>query len=155
MVAAASLWLMIAAACAPATARQLTALCDGRNVTLPVTLIVDSVSNLSGQAVQRLAGRQSDIVLTLVQTGTSVRCENESGLATYSGELPEALRTATDPDRRLEWRIEGENVVVSFNPLVMDNNLGLALPLRGGPGRWSLSTLAGEIASGRVLPREE
>lgn len=135
-------------------ARQLTALCDGRSVAQRVTIVVDSVATHASPAVQQIHGRRAELLLTLTTETGIGRCVDQSGVATWAGEIPPALEQATDPDRRLEWRIEGENVVVAFNPRVADNNLGMALPLRGGIGRWSLSGFAGELASGRAIPED-
>jgi hypothetical protein len=147
--------LLLAAGCAPRTATQLTALCDGRNVAQRLTLVVDSVAEAATPSVQQMLGRRSHIVLTLMNEVGAATCGEQSGLATWSGQLPGPLEQASDPDRRLEWRVEGTDVVVQFNPMVMDHNLGMALPLRGGVGRWSLSGFAGELASGRVLRQED
>ncbi len=143
---------LVAFGCAPRMAGQLTALCDGRHVSQRVTIVVDSVVPHASPAIHDILGRRADLMLTLLSETGIRRCVDQSGVASWTGEIPQVLETATDPDRRLEWRIEGEDVVVAFNPLVVDNNLGMALPLRGGMGRWSLSGLAGELASGRAIP---
>lgn len=147
--------ILLAVSCAPRMARQLTALCDGRDVSHGVTIIVDSVVPHASAAVQQVLGRRANLVLTMMTETRIGRCEDQSGVATWAGEIPAVLEQATDPDRRLEWRIEGEDVVVAFNPRMADNNLGVALPLRGGIGRWSLSGLSGELASGRAIPEGE
>lgn len=145
---------LLAASCATRMARQLTALCDGRGVAKQVTIVVDSVVPHASPSLQQILGRSADLVLTLTTETGIGRCVDQSGSGSWAGEIPPVFEQATDPDRRLEWRIEEENVVVAFNPRMVDNNLGMALPLRGGTGRWSLSGLAGELASGRAIPED-
>ena len=51
----------------------------------------------------------------------------------------------------MRWDVEGKTLRVDLNPGVIDNNLSLSLPMNGTNGRWSLSTLAGQVGWGRLL----
>ena len=75
------------------------------------------------------------------------------GTATFKGDVPLQLRSATSGDNTATWRIEGDTVILDLNPKTRDNNLMLVLPVAGGRGRWGLSTFAGEVARGTTGPR--
>ena len=68
--------------------------------------------------------------------------------------LPDELARAVTSRKQVpRWRIEAAGVAVDLNPGVIDRNLSFSLPLDGSNGSWSLSTLAGEVARGRLLTR--
>ena len=137
----------------------LAPLCAGRETTHQVDLTIDTVMPAAGPALGVLRGRTFAIQLTFVPgpatgaaagTGGASGCEGKMGTATFSGDIPEPLRTATDTGGSATWRVEGDMVFLDLNPKSRDNNLMTVLPLGGGAGRWGLSTFAGEVARGRT-----
>jgi hypothetical protein len=136
---------------APGTPPDLTELCAGRNVDLRgVTLIVDSVRPAAGAALRSLVGTTSRLDLAFRGSRAGGDCSGQGGRTGFEGELPPELASGTAGDRVALWRIENEAVVVDLAPHARDNNVTLLLPLRGGDGRWSYSTIVGPVASGRL-----
>ena len=140
-------------------AETLAPLCAGRETTHRVDLTIDTVMPAAGPALGVLKGRTFAVQLTFVPgpamgvaagTGGASGCEGKMGTATFTGDVPEPLRTATDPGGSATWRVEGDMVFLDLNPKSRDNNLMMALPLAGGAGHWGLSTFAGEVARGRT-----
>jgi hypothetical protein len=144
----------IALACArrpPATPPDLAELCAGRNVDLRgVTLVVDSVRPAAGAALRSLVGTTSRLDLAFRAPAAGGDCAGKGGRVGFEGELPPELATGTAGDRVALWRVQNETVVVDMAPRARDNNVTLSLPLRGGDGRWSYSTIVGPVASGRL-----
>ena len=140
-------------------AETLAPLCAGRETTQRVDVTIDTVMPAAGQALGVLKGRSFAIQLTFAPgpatgaaagTGGASGCEGKMGTAKFSGDVPEPLRTATDPGGSGAWRIEGDMVFLDLNPKSRDNNLVMVLPLAGGAGHWGLSTFAGEVTRGRT-----
>jgi hypothetical protein len=138
--------------CAHRTSLELSDLCDGRSVAQHLELVIDSVRAPAGAELRRLAGHRFDVELNLINLSRAGRCPDRSGEASIRAHLPDELANAVTSRKQVaRWRIEGTDVAVDLNPGVIDNNLSFSLPLDGGNGRWSLSTIAGEVASGRLL----
>ncbi len=151
-----ALALAALAACAVPHTSSLSSLCSDESVVQHVVLVVDSVAPPGGLNVQELRGRRIALTLTLlsdVEQPSPFRspCPDATGRATWVGAIPGALRTGVGDSTRAAWRIQGDKVRIDLNPGVADNNLEILLPIEGDGGRWGLSTLAGEVASGRVL----
>lgn len=146
---------LLVAACLHHATTALTGVCKGENVGRRLALVVDSVTPAAGDELGRLQGERFDVTLNLVNPLSLTRCEDRHGEASVTvDELPDALAAATSRARSPEWRVDGVRVVVELNPGVFDHNLRFSLPLDGRTGRWSLSTFAGVVASGRLLPQE-
>ena len=135
----------------------LAPLCAGRETTHRIDVTIDTVMPAAGAALSALKGRTFAIQLSFIPgpatgaaagTGGASGCEGKMGTATFSGDVPEPLRTATDPGGSATWRIEGDMVFLDLNPKSRDNNVMMVLPLAGGAGHWGLSTFAGEVARG-------
>ena len=140
-------------------AETLAPLCAGRETTHRIDVTIDTVMPAAGAALSALKGRTFAIQLSFIPgpatgaaagTGGASGCEGKMGTATFSGDVPEPLRTATDPSASATWRVEGDLVFLDLNPKSRDNNLMMVLPLGGGAGHWGLSTFAGEVARGRT-----
>ena len=130
---------------------SLESLCRGNPAQTRVTLVVDSVRSTAGPALQELRGGRYALRLSFGGGGSPVgRCEGRRGTVRIDGTLPPPLAGAASASAPPEWHILGDRAVIELNPRARDNNLSLSLPLRGGPGRWGLSAIAGEVASGRV-----
>ncbi len=147
--------LMTLAACAPRTATQLEEVCatPPAAVVVPVSIVVDSVEPAAPLQLRQDRGRTYDLTLTLLpgEAPAPQDCPNRSGVVTYQDGIPTALASASAGSGNAVWRIQGTDVVVDFAPRYRDNNFMLSLPLAGGEGRWSLSTIAGDVAHGRVM----
>lgn len=145
---------LLAAACVHRVSTRIQAVCQGDDVARNLALVIDSVTPNAPPGLVRLRGDRFDIVLNLFNHHHSgVHCQDRSGTASASiSRLPDALERAAPPKRDARWWVEGLHVSVSFNPGVVDNNLRFLLPLDGGVGHWWLATLAGPVASGRLLP---
>ena len=138
--------------CAHRTSFKLSDLCEGRSVAQHLELVIDSVRAPAGPELSRLAGHRFDVELNLVNLSAAHRCQDRSGEASIRAHLPDELASAVTSRKQVaRWRIQGTQVAVDLNPGVLDNNLSFSLPLDGGNGRWSLSTIAGEVAGGRLL----
>jgi hypothetical protein len=74
------------------------------------------------------------------------------GSASFSRDIPAAIRAATSAASVASWRVEGDTVLLDLNPHVRDSNVFVTLPLVGGRGHWGLSTFAGEVAGGHTEP---
>ena len=157
---AAFLVLLGALACRrPGDADTLAALCAGRETTQRVDATIDTVMPSAGSALGFLRGRSFAIRLTFVPgpatgaaagTGGASGCDGKMGTASFKGDVPEPLRTATERGGSATWRVEGDTVLLDLNPKSRDNNLMMVVPLAGGTGHWGLSTFAGEVARGRT-----
>jgi hypothetical protein len=142
-------------ACAPRTVRgSLDALCatPPAAVAAPLTLWIDSVIPAAPESLRRARGEPVRLTLTLHPDPSPILplCQDREGVVTREGELPGRLEQASTTPADARWRIEGGNVIVDFDPRSRDNNFALSLPLVPGTGRWWLSTIAGEVAQGRV-----
>ena len=157
--------LLIAALLAPLSfgcrhdPETLAALCAGRETAQRIDVTIDTVMPSAGPALGVLKGRAFAIQLRFVPgpatgaaagTGGASGCDGKMGAATFSGDVPEPLRNATDAGGAATWRVEGDVAFLDLNPKSRDNNLLLVLPLSGAAGHWGLSTFAGEVARGRT-----
>ncbi len=138
--------------CVPRMAPQISALCERGSVRHQVTIHVDSVTALASPSLHQIVGRSATLTLIMHNEMGGAACADQRGSGSWLGELPAGLETATDPERRLDWHVQGEEVWINLNPHTFDNNLAIVLPLRGGAGSWSLSTLVGPVAEGRAVP---
>lgn len=144
---------LLAAACVHRVSTNIQALCSGADVARNLALVIDSVTPDAPPGLARLRGDRFDIVLNLFNHLSGVHCQDRFGTASASvSQLPDALERAAPSKRNARWWVEGLHVTVSFNPGAVDDNLQFRLPLNGGVGRWWLSTLAGPVATGRLLP---
>lgn len=145
---------LLMASCLHHTSSQIQAVCTGANVGKRLALVLDSVTPAADGNLLRLKGQRFDIMVNLANPLSTAHCEDRSGVATATvDELPDELARATAPKRGGQWRVDGTRVVVDLNPGVLTQNLQLVLPLDGSPGEWRLATLAGAVASGRLLSR--
>lgn len=138
-------------ACAPKQPPTLAALCSGGTATAHVAATIDTTRPPAGPELAAAKGTRFELTFTFAapaSRGTDSTCTGTAGTATYSGTLPDRIRTATSPVGQASWRIDGETVLLDLNPGTRDNNVFVALPLNGGRGHWGLSTFAGEIAAG-------
>ena len=152
--------IAIAGACANSgTSADLMTLCAGNQVTHDISATIDTVLGPGGAALASMRGRAFAISLTFVPgpatgaaagTGGTTGCEGRMGTASFTADMPEPLRNATERGGSATWRVEGDTVIVDLNPRTRDNNLMLVLPIQGGVGHWGLSTFAGEVARGRA-----
>ncbi|MFL5561291.1 MAG: hypothetical protein ACJ79K_07455 [Gemmatimonadaceae bacterium] len=148
------------AACARARPATLNGLCNGAPGDAHIAAWVDRVTGPGGPALSALRGTRFVLRISLfavAEAGTSptaghAGCSGTSGAATFSGDIPDRLRTATSAASAATWRIEGDTVLLDLNPRVRDNNVFVVLPLDGTRGHWGLSTFAGEVAGGRTEP---
>lgn len=144
------------AGCTPRVSGRIAAVCQGVRVGERVSLVIDSVGPAAEVRLGALRGRAFDLALTLFRGRDAGACEDRTGHAHVSvGELPDALAHATAGNRGGQWWIQGTDLVINLNPRAADDNLIFTLPLDGGAGRWSLATLAGPIARGRLLPEPD
>jgi hypothetical protein len=140
------------AACSHPVSDRLADLCGGYSVVQHVVLVVDTVTPRAGVDAQKLQGKSYPVTINLHSLLNHRRCEDNSGEGAVLGYLPDALTTAVATRKQvMRWDIEGKVLRVDLNPGVIDNNLNFALPMDGGPGRWSLARLAGEVGFGRLL----
>ena len=158
--------LLLAAALSLACARKapptLAALCLGGTATAHVAATIDTTRPPAGPELAAAKGTRFELTLVFPAiefTAVEPRdaessCNGSAGTATFTGTLPDRIRTATSPAGQATWRIDGETVLLDLNPGTRDNNVFVALPLNGGRGHWGLSTFAGEVAAGgtTVLP---
>lgn len=143
----------IATGCIHRTSTEMTAVCKGMNVTRDLVLSVDSLSPAAGRALVRFRGKRFTIRVNLFNPLEMVECQDRSGEAYATVDhLPDELEHAAAGARHARWRVDGPNVVVDLNPQVRDDNLTLVLPLSGGTGRWTMSSIVGTVASGRLMP---
>jgi hypothetical protein len=146
--------LSAVAGCPRRTGFTLSDLCEGRSVAQHLTLVVDSVRAPAGPDLRRLTGHDFDVALNLVNLSQGRSCADRSGEASIQAQLPDELASAVTSRKQVaRWRIQAARVAVDLNPGVIDNNLSFSLPLDGSDGSWSLSTIAGEVARGRLLTR--
>jgi hypothetical protein len=140
------------AACSHRASDQLADLCGGYSVVQHVVLVIDTMTPRAGMDAQKLQGKSYPLTINLHSILNHRHCEDNSGEGAVLGYLPDALTTAVATRRQvMRWAIEGRMLRVDLNPGVIDNNLNFALPMDGGPGRWSLARLAGEVGYGRLL----
>lgn len=153
MVALGTLALTLAlGACTRRVSDRIADLCGGYSVVQHVILVVDTLTPRAGIDAQRLKGKSYPLTVNLHSLLNHRRCEDNSGEGAVLGYLPDALTAAVATRKQvMRWAIEGKVLRVDLNPGVIDNNLNFALPLDGGPGRWSLARLAGEVGYGRLL----
>src|SRR6185312_9341997 len=132
---------------------NLEAVCRGEHVGERIMLVVDSVAPSGEPELQRLRGAHFNLALTVLTTSLTGQCADQMGSASVSvDELPDVLAQGASQTRGADWHIQGTAIAVNLNRGVADNNLLFLLPLDGGTGHWSLSRLAGPVASGRLLP---
>jgi hypothetical protein len=127
----------------------------GKNVGQHLTLVIDSVTPAASAGLVRLAGHRFDVTLNLFNPLSTAQCQDRTGSASITtDDLPDELANATARKGGAsgQWQVEGARVDVNLNPGVFDNNLRFSLPLDGSPGSWSLSTFAGAVARGRLIP---
>ena len=144
-------------ACAPKQPPTLAALCSGGTATAHIAATIDTTRPPAGPELAAAKGSRFELTFTFAPPsarGADPSCTGTTGPATFSGTLPDRLRTATSSTGQATWRIDGETVLLDLNPGTRDNNVFVALPLNGGRGHWGLSTFAGEVAAGgtTVLP---
>ena len=149
--------LLAMLACRPVIHADLGALCEGSNVAKHYTMVLDSVSDRATDDLRRLTGRRfrMDVGLYNGDKPYSVsrhKCEDSFGEGHFQAELPDALARFTSRSGTLRWTIQGPQIDVDLNPGVVDQNLQLALPLDGISSRWTVGSLAGAVAGGRLLP---
>lgn len=152
--AALALALLAAAGCVHhSISTNLEAVCRGEHVGERIALIVDSVAPSGEPELQRLRGARFDLALTVLSTALTGQCADQMGTASVTvDELPDVLARGASRTRGADWHVQGTAIAINLNPGVADNNLQFLLPLDGGAGHWSLSRLAGPVASGRLLP---
>lgn len=139
-------------ACSHPVSQKLTDLCGGYSVVQHVVLVVDTLTPRAGADAQRLAGKKYPITINLNNLLNPRKCDDRSGEGAVLGYIPDVLKTAvTSRKQVMRWNVEGKFLRVDLNPGVIDNNLNFALPMDGTDGRWSLSTLAGQVGWGRLL----
>jgi hypothetical protein len=145
----------LATGCIHRTSTEMTGVCKGMNVTRDLVLAIDSLSPAAGRALARFQGQRFTIRVNLFNPVEMAECQDRSGEAYATVDhLPDELERAAAGARHARWRVDGPNVVVELNPQVRDNNLTLVLPLSGQTGRWTMSSIAGTVASGRLEPEE-
>ena len=139
-------------ACTHPVSQKLTDLCGGYSVVQHVVLVVDTLTARAGPDAQRLVGKKYPITINLNNILNPRNCDDRAGEGAVLGYIPDALKTAvTSRKQVMRWDVEGKMLRVDLNPGVIDNNLNFALPMNGTDGRWSLSTLAGQVGWGRLL----
>jgi hypothetical protein len=141
----------LALACAPKQAPTLTTLCSGGTAAAHVAATIDTTRPPAGPELSAAKGTRFELTFTFAAPatrGAEPNCTGTSGTATFSGTLPDRIRTATSASGQVTWRIDGDTVLLDLNPGTRDNNVFVALPLNGGRGHWGLSTFAGEVAAG-------
>jgi hypothetical protein len=144
--------LLTLSACTHPVSSKLRDLCGGYSVVQHVVLVVDTLTSRAGADAQRLLGKTYPVTINLHNILNPSSCEDRSGEGTVLGYIPDALETAVASRRQvMRWDVEGTLLRVDLNPGVIDNNLNFALPMDGTDGRWSLSTLAGQVGWGRLL----
>jgi len=139
-------------ACSHSVSPKLSDLCGGYSVVQHVVLVVDTLTARAGPASQRLAGKQYPLTINLNNILNPRNCDDRAGEGAVLGYLPDVLSSAvTSRKQVMRWDVEGKNLRVDLNPGVIDNNLSFTLPMNGTAGRWSMSTLAGQVGWGRLL----
>ena len=139
-------------ACSHPVSQKLSDLCGGYSVVQHVVLVVDTLTSRAGADAQRLVGKKYPITVNLNNLLNPRNCDDRAGEGAVLGYIPDALATAVTTRKQvMRWDVEGKVLRVDLNPGVIDNNLSLALPMDGSNGRWSLSTLAGQVGWGRLL----
>lgn len=140
-----------ALACAPKPAPTLTSLCSGSTAAAHIAATIDTTRPPAGPELTAARGTRFELRLSFAAPSapaTAPGCAGTAGTATFTGTLPERIRSATSQAGSATWRIDGDTVLLDLNPGTRDNNVFVALPLHGGRGHWGLSTFAGEVASG-------
>jgi hypothetical protein len=145
--------IALSLACAPRQVPTLAPLCSGSPANAHLAATIDTIRPTAG--AELTAAKGSRFELTIVFAAPTTRadgssCTGTTGTATFTGTLPERLRTATAPAGRASWRIDGDTVLLDLNPGTRDNNVFVSLPLTGGRGHWGLSTFAGEVGAGEM-----
>ena len=138
-------------ACAPKQPPTLAALCSGSTATAHVAATIDTTRPPAGAELVAAKGTRFELTFTFAAPstqGANSDCTGTTGTATFSGTLPDRIRTAASAAGQATWRIDSETVLLDLNPGTRDNNVFVALPLNGGRGHWGLSTFAGEVAAG-------
>ena len=141
----------VSLACAPKQPPTLAPLCSGGTATARIAATIDTTRPPAGPELAAANGTRFELTLTFAapaSRGADSNCTGTAGTATFSGTLPDRIRTATSSTGQATWRIDGETVLLDLNPGTRDNNVFIALPVNGGRGHWGLSTFAGEVAAG-------
>ena len=160
MLGALAVMAISAGACGRARTVTLNGLCNGAPAEANIAATVDRVSGPGGPALSELRGTRFTLRISLFAAadtaispaGGGGGCAASSGLATFAGDLPDRIRTATSASSAATWRIERDTVLLDLNPRARDNNVFVVLPLAGTRGHWGLSTFAGEVAGGHTEP---
>jgi hypothetical protein len=121
---------------------------------------VDHVRGTAGPALAGLEGTRFELrfdfavptALSDTSPASKQGCDGAVGSASFSRDIPAAIRAATSAASVASWRVEGDTVLLDLNPHVRDSNVFVTLPLVGGRGHWGLSTFAGEVAGGHTEP---
>lgn len=144
---------VVALACAPKPAPTLAPLCSGGTAAAHVAATIDTTRPPAGPDLTAAKGSRFVLLFTFAAPSTratGTACTGTAGAATFTGAVPDRIRTATSPAGSASWRIEGDTVLLDLNPGARDNNVFVVLPLHGGGGHWRLSTFAGEVAGGGI-----
>lgn len=142
---------VVAVACARKPAPTLAPLCSGGTPTAHIAATIDTTRPPAGPELAAAKGSRFELRFTFAAPSTRATgggCTGTAGTATFTGTLPDGIRTATSPAGSASWRVEGDTVLLDLNPGARDNNVFVVLPLHGGRGHWGLSTFAGEVAAG-------
>ena len=142
---------VLSLACATKQPPTLAALCSGGTATAHIAATIDTTRPPAGAELVAAKGTRFELTFTFAapsSRGADSSCTGTTGPATFSGTLPDRIRTATSAAGQATWRIDGETVLLDLNPGTRDNNVFVALPLNGGRGHWGLSTFAGEVVAG-------
>jgi len=145
--------LLCAGACAPHASSKLPDLCTGTAVSKRVTLVLDTVLT-PGSTLRALAGQRYAMTLHLTPQLTPGDCGDATGEASYDAQLPDELEAGISHTVSPTWLVLATEVEVDFNPTMSNDHLQMRLPLDGSTGHWTLSSLAGQVARGRVLTGE-
>ena len=143
----------LALACARKPAPTLAKLCFGGAARAHVSATIDTTRPPAGPELAAATGSRFELRFAFKAVeprGVESSCDGSTGTATFTGSLPDRIRTATSAAGQATWRIDGDTMLLDLNPGVRDNNVLVALPLNGGRGHWGLSTFAGEVAAGRT-----
>jgi len=151
---------LIVGSCAPRNPPRLADLCGGANAEARVVAVVDQVRGPGGPALAGLEGTRFELRFefsppTAVADANATAgkdCDGATGSASFTRDIPAAIRAATSSASVASWRIQGDTVLLDLNPRVRDSNVFFSLPLDGGRGHWGLSTFAGEVAGGHTEP---
>lgn len=152
--ALAPLVALLASGCLPFHASSsLQDLCNGKSVGESLSLALDSLGPTPPSGLRRLQGHRFHVALSLFNPLSTAHCEDRGGEAHATLDaLPDAIAAGASTKHAGRWWVDGTRIAVDLNPGVVDDNLELRLPLDGSIGSWSLSTIAGRTAWGRLIP---